>query len=301
MSSLKERKEASKKMCELIHPTQADLPSLPSCFGRGFVADALQISPLSGHILFKELKYFSANMSVRAVHGHVAWRYWIWRVREEGDQPHAAAEEGSSSSGQSTSSPLYSVHLTSSRKFFVHSFVRFTVKRRKAPTRIILKVHGLEWCLFNRTPAFDEIIARMEEQERREAKEKGASEDPFDGREGGGDGSGGTRRRNGWKEEEGERERGTSEEEDRLKGRTEGEFSLYLSLYLSRGRKTNRLWIHVCTLMFQKSHPQRRRTLNAITQPKNPSRLPCSFPRPSNRLQRLSTGSGRLYRWRFIS
>jgi hypothetical protein len=51
-----------------------------------YLADALQISPLSGHVLFKELKYYSANMSVRVVHGHIAWRYWFWRVQEEGDE-----------------------------------------------------------------------------------------------------------------------------------------------------------------------------------------------------------------------
>lgn len=103
----------------------------------------------------------------------------------------------------------------------------FSGKRRKAPTRIVLKVHGLEWCLFNRTPAFDEIITRMEEQERREAakeKKSATAEEKESG------GEGGARRRNGWKEDgEGETGMRTSEEEEaeeekRLKGRTEGEF-----------------------------------------------------------------------------
>ena len=58
-----------------------------------------------------------------------------------------------------------------------------------------MRVHGLEWCLFNRTPAFDDIIARMEEQEKREAQEKSSprSSETADSE------SDGPRRRAGWK------------------------------------------------------------------------------------------------------
>ena len=70
-----------------------------------------------------------------------------------------------------------------------------TGKRRTRPCRIVLRVHGLEWCLFNRTPAFDEIITRMEEQEKREAKEK-ASRHSSDSS---GSSPDGPRRRAGWK------------------------------------------------------------------------------------------------------
>lgn len=147
-------------------------------------------------------------MSVRAVHGHIAWRYWIWRVREEGDDQ-AQGGEGEGSSGTSRSfQTLLQIDLNPVRDCFLPG------KRRKAPTRIILKINGLEWCLFNRTPAFDEIIARMEEQEKREAKEK-KSEESGGGEEAGASVGDGPRRRNGWKEGG---ERGTSEEEERLKG-----------------------------------------------------------------------------------
>jgi hypothetical protein len=56
-------------------------------------------------------------------------------------------------------------------------------------------VHGLEWCLFNRTAAFDDIIARAEAQEKREAAEKGS---PHSSETGDSD-STGPRRRAAWK------------------------------------------------------------------------------------------------------
>lgn len=49
----------------------------------------------------------------------------------------------------------------------------------KLPTRIVVRVHGLEWFLYNRTSAYDDIISRMQAQQKGE-----------DGGEKGDDGSG---------------------------------------------------------------------------------------------------------------
>jgi hypothetical protein len=46
---------------------------------------SLQISPLAGRIAFRDVEYHSSNLSVRALHGHVTWRYWKLRVRQEED------------------------------------------------------------------------------------------------------------------------------------------------------------------------------------------------------------------------
>ncbi|KAK4686556.1 protein CSF1, partial [Tremellales sp. Uapishka_1] len=46
---------------------------------------SLQISPLAGRIAFRDVEYHSSNMSVRALHGHITWRYWKLRVRQESD------------------------------------------------------------------------------------------------------------------------------------------------------------------------------------------------------------------------
>lgn len=47
------------------------------------VTGSLQLSPLAGRILFKDVRYHSTNMSARVLLGHVTWRYWKWRVRKE--------------------------------------------------------------------------------------------------------------------------------------------------------------------------------------------------------------------------
>lgn len=46
---------------------------------------SLQISPLAGRISFRDIEYHSSNLSFRALHGHLTFRYWWWRVRQEGD------------------------------------------------------------------------------------------------------------------------------------------------------------------------------------------------------------------------
>jgi hypothetical protein len=46
---------------------------------------SLQVSPLAGRIAFRDIQYHSSNLSVRALHGHVTFRYWWARVRQEGD------------------------------------------------------------------------------------------------------------------------------------------------------------------------------------------------------------------------
>ena len=46
---------------------------------------SLQISPLAGRISFRDLEYHSSNLSIRALNGHITWRYWKLRVRQEED------------------------------------------------------------------------------------------------------------------------------------------------------------------------------------------------------------------------
>lgn len=46
---------------------------------------SLQISPLAGRISFRDIEYHSSNISARALHGHITWRYWKFRVRQADD------------------------------------------------------------------------------------------------------------------------------------------------------------------------------------------------------------------------
>ncbi|ORY27357.1 hypothetical protein BCR39DRAFT_589249 [Naematelia encephala] len=93
---------------------------------------SLQISPLAGRIAFRDLEYHSSNISFRALNGHVTWRYWKLRVRQE--------EDADSSN----------------------------VKRNRLPTRLTVYAQGVEAFFFNRTPAYDAIIERMKNYEKEE-------------------------------------------------------------------------------------------------------------------------------------
>lgn len=90
--------------------------------------EAIQISFLAGRILFKNFRYQSRNQSIHVLKGHVTWRYWLRRVRVR-----------------------------------ENSQVKETANA-KLPCRISLDVEGLEWFIYNRTPAYDAIIAAAEEK-----------------------------------------------------------------------------------------------------------------------------------------
>jgi len=47
--------------------------------------ESLQIAPLGGRILFKNLRYHSRNQSITVLHGYISFRYWLWNVRTEDD------------------------------------------------------------------------------------------------------------------------------------------------------------------------------------------------------------------------
>nr|ODN85117.1 hypothetical protein L203_05068 [Cryptococcus depauperatus CBS 7841] len=90
---------------------------------------SLQISPLAGRISFRGAEYHSSNLSIRALNGHITWRYWKIRIRQEVDS-------------QSTNP-----------------------KRNKLPCRIVVYAKGVECFVYNRTPAYDTIVERMRKHE----------------------------------------------------------------------------------------------------------------------------------------
>ncbi|KAK8844716.1 hypothetical protein IAR55_006566 [Kwoniella newhampshirensis] len=93
------------------------------------IIGSLQISPLAGRISFRNVEYHSSNLSVRALHGHITWRYWKIRIRQEPDS-------------QSNNT-----------------------KRNKLPCRISVFAEGVEAFIYNRTPAYDAIVERMNKHE----------------------------------------------------------------------------------------------------------------------------------------
>ncbi|ORX35037.1 hypothetical protein BD324DRAFT_652754 [Kockovaella imperatae] len=117
--------------------------------------ESLQISPLAGRIAFRQLDYHSSNISFRALHGHVTFRYWKLRVRQEADS-------------QSTNR-----------------------KRNRLPCRIRIYAEGVEGFVFNRTPAYDGIVERMKQYEHaQKATDSSKDGDPLHQKDSRGSGSG---------------------------------------------------------------------------------------------------------------
>ena len=88
---------------------------------------SLQISLLGGRIFFGRVRYHGSNETIQIVSGHITWRYWLRKVR------HCHDDKAGSS------------------------------KANELPSRIVVKLNGLEWFVYNRSPAYDAIWAQMEE------------------------------------------------------------------------------------------------------------------------------------------
>jgi hypothetical protein len=125
---------------------------------------SLQISPLAGRISFRDVEYHSSNLSFRALHGHVTWRYWKLRVRQEADSQ-------SSNLKRSESAVTASLNV-SYEPIWLKRTVQELIPER-LPCRIMVYAEGVECFVFNRTPAYDAIVERMKKHEK-EAEEAGS-------------------------------------------------------------------------------------------------------------------------------
>ncbi|KAF8271516.1 hypothetical protein EI94DRAFT_1770350 [Lactarius quietus] len=96
--------------------------------------NSLHISFLSGRILLKDFRYHSSNQSVKVVKVQLRWQYWVRSLTTSDHlQAHASGEDPKP--GNKTRSPRCRFHAT---------------------------LEGFEWFLYNRTAAFDNIVAQME-------------------------------------------------------------------------------------------------------------------------------------------
>ncbi|CAI7669515.1 unnamed protein product [Penicillium manginii] len=116
--------------------------------------NALQVSLLGGRIFFKGIRYHGANETIFIHGGFITWRYWKRNVertdlsevrrktggldRPEGPQSHSAGACGKNDDRGEEGG------------------VR---KAKELPCRVSIKVYGLEWFIYNRSPAYDSILA----------------------------------------------------------------------------------------------------------------------------------------------
>ncbi|CAE6438798.1 unnamed protein product [Rhizoctonia solani] len=98
---------------------------------------SIQFAFLAGRILLKDVQYHSSNMSIRVLHCHITWRYWLWKTREGEDiqYDHAIGEEPKKTSSNQNDAEL--------------------------PCRVHVFLEGIEWFIYNRTPSYNAIIEKL--------------------------------------------------------------------------------------------------------------------------------------------
>ena len=110
---------------------------------------ALQFSPLAGRLFFRGFRYHGHNETVLINDGYITWRYWLRRVREP-EYILSLPRQKSSRDGANTTPDLGE-----------------NVARRSTndlPCRIKAKVRGIEWFIYNRSPAYDSILENISKQ-----------------------------------------------------------------------------------------------------------------------------------------
>ncbi|WYZ46398.1 hypothetical protein EsH8_IX_000623 [Colletotrichum jinshuiense] len=99
---------------------------------------ALQISLLGGRIFFTGLRYHGNNETFLIQHGYVTWRYWLRRVREV-DIAASAQQQAEQASAAANG------------------------RHSNLPCRVTMSLTGLEWFIYNRSPAYDSVLAGLKE------------------------------------------------------------------------------------------------------------------------------------------
>ncbi|OAA62344.1 fermentation associated protein [Cordyceps fumosorosea ARSEF 2679] len=97
---------------------------------------ALQVSLLAGRVFFSGLRYHGVNESFLIQHGDITLRYWLRRVREADvlDDKHSQGKRPSKTGNNS-----------------------------KLPCRINVSLVGLEWFVYNRSPAYEGVLAGLKD------------------------------------------------------------------------------------------------------------------------------------------
>ena len=117
---------------------------------------ALQFSLLAGRIFFKDLRYHGTNETILIHGGHVTWRYWLRKVRAvDCSTTRAGAIPGNLGTKDAGVKAARSDHTSDNETGGVAKITD------DLPCRIAVSARGLEWFVYNRTPAYDAIVASM--------------------------------------------------------------------------------------------------------------------------------------------
>ena len=116
---------------------------------------SIQISFLGGRLFFKGVRYHGVNETIVVHDGYITWRYWLRRVKDadikHGDKASYTSSIGSEP-GEGQDAPL-------GRRTSNVGERGGLAGASNLPCRIEATVRGLEWFVYNRSPAYDAILS----------------------------------------------------------------------------------------------------------------------------------------------
>ncbi|KAF2747883.1 hypothetical protein M011DRAFT_477050 [Sporormia fimetaria CBS 119925] len=120
---------------------------------------SLQISLLGGRLFFKDIRYHGHNETILLHGGHITWQYWLRRVRKAD----LYSADGTSTGPHTPKTRASRTGRSDSREKSEDSAERGGEKsQKKLPCRISIKLSGLEAFMYNRSPAYDAIVAALQ-------------------------------------------------------------------------------------------------------------------------------------------
>ena len=124
-----------------------------------FDVQALQISLLAGRLFFKGLRYHGQNETVLIHDGYITWRYWLRHVQElDCKNSNRASRPPGPSDSDSNTADGGSINGRAEEN-------GGNGKPRRLPCRVLMKSRGVEWFIYNRSPAYDAIFQSIKGQE----------------------------------------------------------------------------------------------------------------------------------------
>lgn len=101
---------------------------------------ALQLSLLGGRIFFTGLRYHGNNETILIQNGHITWSYWLRRVRAvDVGKNKTCSKDPAEPDGKGN--------------------------KKQLPCRVDVQISGLEWFVYNRSPAYDSILEELTKEE----------------------------------------------------------------------------------------------------------------------------------------
>ena len=120
---------------------------------------ALQFSLLAGRLFFKGVRYHGQNETILVHDGYITWRYWLRHVQKLEDEGTQGAFETAGSEKDESSGE------DSGRKNPRDGETGGDTRSRDLPCRVLVKSRGVEWFIYNRSPAYDAIFQSMRGEE----------------------------------------------------------------------------------------------------------------------------------------